>query len=64
MPQIINRPPNTQVVRIKAGAEWRGVKYFEPKMLNLSEGLATYVVETLKIAEFVAVDTDGNYEDS
>lgn len=63
MPQIINRPPGTITVRIKAGAEWRGVKYFAPALFNLSDDYARHVVETLQVADYVNVDADGNILD-
>jgi hypothetical protein len=59
MPQIINKEPGSVTVRIKAGSEWRGVKYFESALFNLSDAYAKHVVETLRIAEYVEVDSQG-----
>lgn len=61
MPQLIQKPPGSVTIRIKAGTEWRGVKYFEPKVFNLSDNYAKHVVETLGIAEYVPVDEHGNF---
>lgn len=64
MPQIIDKPPGTVTVVINAGAEWRGVKYVEPALFNLSEAYAKHAVETLGIAEYAKMDGDGNILDS
>ncbi|CAN7780292.1 hypothetical protein LJR296_007954 [Cupriavidus necator] len=47
------KQPTTVRIRIKAGAEWRGVKYFEPCEYDLSTEYARHVVETLGVAEYV-----------
>jgi len=63
MPKIANNLPSSVTIRIKAGSEWRGVKYFEPTLFNLSVSYAKHVVETLQIAEYVDVDHEGNFQD-